>query len=209
MAENTMKTLILTLTLIITGSLFSPVEAQRSLYRDLRAHEVGDIITVVLMENISGSSTSDSRVASNASANAESAASGNFLPFEPTFGAGSKVDYDSDLTNLATQRQLLEGFLSVQIVEVTATGDLLVEGMRYTDINGEKHEMSLRGVVREVDINGMNQVPSFRIANAEISYKKQGGFMNHKEKRGAVKRIALGVVSAGVSVALIMRSMGN
>lgn len=195
---------------MLAGStIFSPLNAQHSLFRDLRAHDVGDIITVVLMENISGSSTSDSRVASNASANAESAASGNFLPFEPVFGAGSKVDFDSDLTNFANQRQLLEGFLSVQIVEVTATGDLLVEGSRYTDINGEKHEMSLRGVVREVDVNGMNQVPSFRIANAEISYKKQGGFMNHKEKRGAFKRIALGIVSAGVSAVLIMKSLGN
>lgn len=190
--------------------LISPqVQAQKSLYTDVKAHRVGDIITVVLMENISGTSSADSKVASNASASAEASATGNFMAFEPVFGAGSNVKYDSDQRNQATQRQLLEGFLSVQIVEVSERGDLIVEGKRNTEINGELHQMSLRGTVRQNDVDGQNQVPSYRIANAEISYKKDGGFMHHKSKRGAFKRIALGVVSAAVTAVAVMKSMGN
>lgn len=204
-----MKTSVFLSTLLLSLLVAANALAQNSLYRDVKAHRIGDIITVVLMENISGSSTSDSKVASNANASAEGSASGNFLPFEPTFGAGSTVNYGSDQQNLSSQRQLLEGYLSVQIVEVTSAGDLIVEGNRHTEINGELHEMSLRGTVRQNDIDGRNQVLSYRIANADISYKKDGGFMNHKKKRGAFKRIALGIVSASISAALLLKSTGN
>jgi flagellar L-ring protein precursor FlgH len=209
MDKNKMKNSITGIALIITMLFSSTAFAQKSLYTDVKAHRVGDIITVVLMENISGSSSSDSKVASNASASASASTSGNFMPFEATFGGGSSVDYDADLKNQSTQRQLLEGFLSVQIVEVSPSGDLMVEGTRYTEINGELHEMSLQGTVRQNDVDGQNQVPSYRIANARISYKKDGGFMHHKKKRGAFKRIALGVVTAAVTAVTVMKSMGN
>ena len=96
MAKNTltMKVSILTILgfLFLTNDMF----AQFSLYSDVKAKRVGDIITVVLRENLQGSSTTDSKVTSNSNGQATGSLSGNFLPFEPVFGSGVSVNYGSD-----------------------------------------------------------------------------------------------------------------
>src|SRR5690625_8005868 len=58
---------------LLAGGLLLPesATAQNSLYRDVKANGVGDIITVILAENISGSSSSDARSSSNAAGCAE------------------------------------------------------------------------------------------------------------------------------------------
>lgn len=170
---------------------------------------MGDIITVVLRENLQGSSTTDSKVTSNTNGQATGSLSGNFMPFEPVFGSGASVNYGTDQKNLATQRQLLEGFVSVQIVEVNNQGDLIVEGKRQTEINGEVHEMSIAGTVRVNDIDGQNQVLSYRIANAEISYQKMGGFKDKKGNKGILKKVVFGGIGAGLAAAAILRSNSN
>lgn len=189
-------TVTVLLGLLILSSV--PAYAQASLYKDNKANQVGDIITVILVENISGSSTSDSRKSSNADGGASGSVSGNFLPFEPTFGSDVNVNYGSDERNSAGQRQLLEGHMSVRIIEVTPSGDLIVEGTRKTEINSEIHEMNLTGTVRPGDVDTNNQVLSYRVANADISYQKQGGLDEIKQRRGFIKR----VVFAGVGVLL-------
>jgi flagellar L-ring protein FlgH len=184
-----------------------PATAQTSLYRDVKANQVGDIITVVLVENISGSSTSDARRSSNANGSATGSVSGNFIPFEPTFGSGVKVDYGSDSRNLASQRQLLEGFMSVQIVDVTPLGDLIVQGTRVTEINGETHEMSLKGTVRPNDVDSNNRVLSYRVANANISYQKKGGFAEATKRRGLMRRIVYTGVGLALGAAILAREL--
>ena len=147
MAKNTLRMKVSILTILGFLFLSNDTSAQFSLYSDVKAKRVGVIITVVLRENLQGSSTTDSKVTSNSNGQATGSLSGNFLPFEPVFGSGVSVNYGTDQKNLSTQRQLLEGYVSVQIVEVTEQGDLIVEGKRQTEVNGEVHEMSIEGTV--------------------------------------------------------------
>ncbi len=191
----------------LTAADLVPAVAQTSLYRDVKANQVGDIITVVLVENISGSSTSDARRTSNANGSATGSVSGNFIPFEPTFGSDVRVDYGSDSRNLASQRQLLEGFMSVQIVDVTPLGDLIVQGTRITEINGETHEMRLSGTVRPNDVDSNNRVLSYRVANANISYQKKGGFAEATKRRGLMRRIVYTGVGLGLGAAILLREL--
>lgn len=209
MAKDTLRNYIVGL-LLMSGLLIPHVaSAQNSLYRDVKANKIGDVITVILRESTSGSSTSDARLSSNARGSAGGSMTGNFMPFQPTFGTDAKVDYGSDQKNLANQRQLLEGFISVQIKEVTPNGDLVVEGNRLTEVNGEVHEMMLNGIVRQNDVNSNNQVLSYRIANANISYQKKGGINPKTKNRGFIKKVALGAVSLGLGAAVILKKLGN
>jgi flagellar L-ring protein precursor FlgH len=209
MAKNKLNMNLFTLTILGLLFISGDVFAQFSLYSDVKAKKVGDIITVVLRENLQGSSTTDTKVTSNSNGQATGSLSGNFMPFEPVFGSGASVNYGSDQKNLATQRQLLEGFVSVQIVEVNDQGDLIVEGKRQTEINGEVHEMSIAGTVRVNDIDGQNQVLSYRIANAEISYQKMGGMRDNKGSKGILKKVVFGGIGAGLAAAAILRSNSN
>jgi flagellar L-ring protein precursor FlgH len=188
---------------VVVGSAV-PLVAQNSLYSDVKAKRIGDIITVVLKESSQGSSTTDNRSSASGSTDARGSISGNFMPFEPLFGADVQVQNGSEATNLATQRQLLEGFLSVQIIEVTPYGDLIVKGNRITEVNGEIHEMSISGTVRQNDIDGNNQVLSYRIANASISYQKKGGLSNKtRSKRLGTKILTVGVTAGLAAVAVL------
>lgn len=184
--------------------VYSSASAQSSLYRDVKAHNTGDVITVILSENISGSSSTDASTRSNTSGSAESGVNGNFLPFEPVFGADASVNYDSDERITANQQQLLRGNLSVRIEEVTPNGDLLISGNRSTEINGELHQMNLRGYVRPSDISDANEVFSHRIANAEITYLKKGGVRQIRNKTGIGRKIIWGVVGVVTGAAVIM-----
>jgi flagellar L-ring protein FlgH len=203
-----MKTLLITL---LAGSfllaLSAPVHAQHSLYRDVKAHKVGDIITVVLMENISGSSTRDSRETANTAGSVSGATSGNLSGFRPFFSADAAVSFDNDERSLANQRQLLTGYLSVQIVGVGPQGDLLVQGNRLTEINGEMHEVSLKGIVRLNDIDSRNQVPSYRVANAEISYMKKGGVRQATRRPGIGRRLFMYAGVLAISGAILVREL--
>jgi flagellar L-ring protein precursor FlgH len=204
MERHTLKLGFALTLIVLLLSLHSAVFAQQSLFSDVKANQVGDIITIVLTENISGSSASGIRNSSNTNAGASGSVSGNFIPFEPTFGSDAEVNYGADERNQSNQRQLLEGLMSVQIVEVTQLGDLIVEGTRSTEINGETHEMSLTGTVRQKDVDSQNRVFSFRVANANISYQQKGGLHSITKKKGRIRRIVLGGVGLALGAAIFM-----
>jgi len=180
---------------------------QRSLYKDNKAVQVGDVLTVILQENISGSTSSDAQNASSAGTGAGGSVGGNFMPFKPTFGADAEVNYESGNQVSTNQGQLLEGYMSVEVVEATPSGNLVVEGSRSTEINGEKHQIKLSGTVRPLDINGRNQVLSYRLANAKINYEKDGGLKRFTKKEGFIKRAALAVVGIALSAAAVLKAM--
>lgn len=202
-----MKYVYLTGIVLMLFLIAEPVVAQHSLYRDVKANRVGDIITIVLVENISGSTTSDARSASSIDGSATGTVSGNFLPYEPTFGTGARVDYGSDERNLANQGQLLEGYVSVQIVEVDQMGNLVVEGSRQTEINGEVHEMNIRGLVRTNDIDNRNRVLSYKLANADIKYQKKGGLIDSVKPKKSFSRLAFRLVSVGLAAITIKKAL--
>jgi flagellar L-ring protein precursor FlgH len=183
------------------------VTAQQSLYEDYKARRIGDVITIVLQENISGSSNTDYSNKSSTAGEAQGGVSGNLTPFLPLFGANASVDYQTDDRNKSAQSQLLRGTLSARVEQVTPSGDLLIVGSRSTHINGEFHSIEVKGYVRPGDINADNQVPSFRIANAEIVYEKEGGLKQERKRPGFWKRAAWVVVGLGLTTAIVLKSL--
>jgi flagellar L-ring protein precursor FlgH len=190
--------------LCLLTALSISAHGQQSLYSDIKAHRPGDVITVILTENISGSSSTDASSQSNTSGTAESSVSGNFLPFEPVFGADASVDYNADERITANQQQLLQGTLSVRVDSVTQSGNLLVKGKRSTEINGELHRMEITGLVRPSDVTDANEVLSYRIADANITYLKKGGLRETRNKTGIGRKIIWAVVGVATGAAVIL-----
>ncbi len=180
---------------------------QRSLYQDNKAVQEGDVLTVILQENISGSTSADAQNASNAGAGADGSVSGNFMPFQPTFGSDAEVNYESGEQISTNQGQLLEGYMSVEVVDTTPSGNLMVEGSRSTEINGEKHQIDVSGTIRPKDINRRNEVLSYRLANAQIDYEKEGGLKKMTKKEGFIKRAALTVAGVGLSAVAVFKAL--
>lgn len=201
MDKNTVKKdlirFLITLSLVLMAQ---NLMAQRSLYSDVKAHQVGDVITVVLTENIRGASSSDSRHDSNRKGSSSNSFDGSILPSSATFGANSSVEFSTDERVSARQRQLLTGTLSVRIEEVEQGGNFLISGSRSMEISGELYQMSLTGYIRGTDINDANEILSYRIANADIVYyNEEGKFADDRKKNRKLIWIILGAITGAAA----------
>jgi len=201
MDKNTVKKdlirFFITLSLVLMAQ---NLMAQRSLYSDVKAHQVGDVITVVLTENIRGSSSSDSRQNSSREGSSSNSFDGSILPSSATFGANSSVEFSTDERVSANQRQLLTGTLSVRIEDVEPGGNFLISGNRSMEISGELYQMSLTGYIRGTDINDANEILSYRIANADIVYySEEGKFADERKKNRKLIWIILGAITGAAA----------
>ena len=73
-----------------------------------------------------------------------------------------------------TRTTELSATITARIVEVLPSGDLVVEGVREVDINGDRNVVVLTGVIRAIDIQPGNVVPSTRIGQLRIRSLSQG-----------------------------------
>lgn len=203
------STVIATALLIVlnAANVTAQSAGHESLYQDVKANRIGDVITIVLQENISGTSDADSRNQSGTSGEAEASLSGNLNDFLPVFGGSSDVSYQSDYSQRASSSQLLQGHFSVRIEDITPGGDLFVIGERSTEINGELHTMQIEGFIRPSDVDQNNMVPSYRVANADISYQKDDSLKQSTRRPGFRSRVIWVSLGALVSGAAIVRSI--
>ena len=146
---------------------------------DTRARQVNDLVTIQVVENISASGTADSALAKDSGG---SASLGSLFGLEkklpgfidPTALAGTKAKTDfkgSGATNRAGQ---LTANVTGRVVEVLPNGDLVVEGIREMDINGDRQVLVLTGVVRPADVDPANVVRSTAVGQLRIRYFGQG-----------------------------------
>jgi flagellar L-ring protein precursor FlgH len=64
--------------------------------------------------------------------------------------------------------------MTARVVEVLPNGDLVLEGAREIDINGDRQIVVLTGVVRPTDINKNNVVLSTQVGQLSIRYFGRG-----------------------------------
>ena len=62
------------------------------------------------------------------------------------------------------------------VVGKTEGGDLMVRGTRVVEINGDREEITVSGVVRREDISPENTVYSYQMADLKVSYKGKGPY---------------------------------
>ena len=82
----------------------------------------------------------------------------------------------------SAQSNSLAGDISVTVVKRYANGNLLIRGQKWITINQGREFVRLEGMVRAVDVQPDNTVPSTKVANALISYGGQGALADANAK---------------------------
>ncbi len=166
---------LLPFTIIVRAGDFGQT---KSLYADIKAHKVGDILTVNIYENTQATNKAETRTEKNSESSVEGGPGTGFLDFIPLFGASfaSKNTHDGKGENLRNRN--LRAKMSVTVVAVKENGDLVIEGTRTVGISTDKETLTLTGVVRQRDINADNSIDSYLIADAEITYSGKGSITN-------------------------------
>ena len=190
------NTLLLSLTLPIFLSAKSIWVDGRSgsLFSDPRASGIGDLITVLVDE--STSLTSSQQTSREKSSNiANEVKQFLFSPVASKFGTKKgelpkteiSTSSGSEGGGLVTNRQTLRSRASVIVVDVLPNGNFIIEGVRAVSFSGQQYYAKLRGIVRPYDVSRTNTILSSSIADARIEYVSQVSLSN-AEKEGWLSR---------------------
>lgn len=148
-------------------SLYQPSTYQ-PMTSDLRPRKAGDLITVMVYENASASSTADTSAGRDATVGI--ALQSPHKSFSGAIKSGNQTDGRG-----RTQREgKVLAQITVAIVAIGTNGDLFVRGEQMLEINNEKQQISVEGRIRPQDVSDTNVVQSTRLANARIRYSGEG-----------------------------------
>jgi len=167
-----------------TGSLWD--DRAGSLYDDFKARRVGDLVTIVVVENTTASARANTAVQKSESAST-TAGVGPLLNFLwPELGASGRTE--SNTQGNTARAGTLQTRITVQVVETFPNGVLRIEGRRTLKINEETQTLVFSGLVRIRDIRADNTVPSTAIANAEIYFEGKG-IVGSRQREGILTRL--------------------
>jgi flagellar L-ring protein precursor FlgH len=158
-----------------------------SIFSDYKAHRVGDLITIHIIEFANGANETSTNTDKQTSAGAKGEGSGA-LDFIPLFGFNTSNETAFKGDGQTSRRGTLTAKMSAVIKAVDQNGNLRIEGSREVEVNNEKQLTTLSGLVRPEDITAGNIVFSYNIAEARITYKGKGT-LNAANKAGFLSRI--------------------
>ena len=191
---------------LLLGMNFSQnsLYASKSMFNDIKGHDVGDVITVLIAEMSNASRESTAKLSTNSQMGADGSVSGNLSSFIPLFGMAANVSESHDDDEGTSQTEMVTGKITATITEKNANGLLKIEGSRKVNVNGETNIMEISGFVRNRDITSQNTVYSYYIANADITYKKSG-LVNKISNGTKVRKTIISVVA----IAILARSISG
>ncbi len=166
-----MVLLLLPFTLKLRGQDFGQ---NQSLFTDIKAHKVGDILTVLIYEQNRASQKVETKTEKTSKFSAKGGPGIGPLDFLPLFGADGATKGSHDGKGENIRNGSMRARMSVTVVAVKPSGDLIIEGSRTIGLSGDRETLNLTGVVRQKDITPQNTIDSYLIADAEIHYSGKG-----------------------------------
>jgi flagellar L-ring protein precursor FlgH len=178
-------------TTTITGS-------PRGFYETYQARNVGDVITVRIIENVNVLKRNEVKLKRDTDLNAK------FAFTQGMTATSTATPADNDITSMITsftfpgqyKRDLdrsinvnsddtFTTMVSALVVEVDAqSNNMVVEGSRQIVIEGQTKSLYVRGIINPQDIDSNNEIPSYKLANAQIQVIGTGAL--DKERDGGV-----------------------
>ncbi|WP_127563702.1 flagellar basal body L-ring protein FlgH [Stenotrophomonas indicatrix] len=147
------------------------------LYSDRRARDVGDLLTITLLENTTAQTSANT--ATNKESNLSLGTPSIFgapvtLGGKDILSATAKGARDFTGKGNSAQSNRLQGNVTVTVVQRLPNGNLVVQGQKNLRLNQGDELVQVQGIVRPGDISADNTVPSSRVAEARIVYGGRG-----------------------------------
>jgi flagellar L-ring protein FlgH len=177
------------------GSLYFPNGRLSDAVRDVRASQLYDLITIVVLDNSSAVSTGVTNTARKSSVSAAVTALAG--PKSAT-GALSNLANASNNTQLQGQGTTSRGTtlsttITAEVTAVLPNGNLVVKGQKQISVNADKQVIAIQGIVRPEDLT-QNSVPSDRVARMEISVNGKGVVNDAVKRPFVLYRLLLGLL---------------
>ncbi|HLH93694.1 MAG TPA: flagellar basal body L-ring protein FlgH [Xanthobacteraceae bacterium] len=162
----------------------------REFFKDQRAHQIGDILTVVV--NITDTAkTSDETQRSRS--NTEDSGITDFIGSKTIPNKATSVlpgrllttdsTASSDGKGSINRQEAVQTNVAAVVTQVLPNGNLVVEGKQELRVNFEIRELIVAGIVRPEDIQSDNTIDSTKIAEARIAYGGRGQITDVQQPR--------------------------
>ncbi|MBF0327453.1 flagellar basal body L-ring protein FlgH [Magnetospirillum moscoviense] len=163
------------------NSLWRP--GSRAFFKDQRAKEIGDILTVAVSIDESASLNATLTRSRNA---AETDGITSMLGFEnslkkilpdsvvPSTLVGATGVSSNTNSGTTARTETMTANLAAVITQVLPNGNLVISGKQEIRVNYELRELSIQGIIRPEDISSSNSVTYDKIAEARISLGGRG-----------------------------------
>jgi flagellar L-ring protein FlgH len=173
------------------GAIYNPGYAGRPLFEDQRPRNIGDILTIVISENINATKSSGANTKRGTSASFSGTA--GFLPgFFNHANLNTTGANQFDATGGANASNTFTGVITVTVTNVLPNGNLVVSGEKQMLINQGNEYVRFSGVVNPNTVAGDNSVLSTDVADAKIEYSAKG-VIDEAETMGWLQRFFLNI----------------
>ena len=182
------------------GSLFG--QGDSPLFSDRKAMHVHDIVTIVISEAATSSSSNSKKLAETDNSalggglfTAGTGAGGTASSLAKTLNRGTDVGFTSNSTSSfdgsgnASHNNTFATTVSARVIKILSNGNYFVSGRREILIDGEKQIIQLSGVIRPYDIDQANMINSAQMADAKIMYKTEGDIKRATEQGWGTKLV--------------------
>jgi len=182
------RILMALIALWLAAVVAGPVFGFESLYSDIKAAKVGDIVTVIITEKTLASNSSRMSTGKDSKLSVQGEQGTGALDFIQGFSVSANIGRGHEGSGSTERRGSIIGRMAAVVVEVLDNGNLVIKGEKEILINDEKEILVLSGIVRPEDISTNNTVYSTDIANTQITYKGKG-LVSSGSKPGIFARI--------------------
>jgi flagellar L-ring protein precursor FlgH len=158
-----------------TGSLWSAAFVLGDLTVDYKAHNLNDIITIVVSVQTTAAqsgSTNQSRAFTTSSGISGLAGDIATKGVANLFNAQSSTALKG--SGATASNTTFATSLTGQVIAVLANGNMVIEAERQIAMNNQHEDVIVRGVVRPGDVSSANMVASSSLSNLEIEMKGKG-----------------------------------
>jgi flagellar L-ring protein precursor FlgH len=160
------------------------------LYADQKACRVGDILTVLIVEQMEASKDAKS---TSSKVNSMSGSASIQHPqvngkSSGSWGTASLPGWQLDTSQsfegggTAANKDNFLATMSVTVRDLLPNGNMLIEGTRSVVIRDDRVNVILSGIIRPQDVSGENTIISSKIADAAIRYESSGTLARNQEK---------------------------
>lgn len=164
----------------------------RGFFKDQRARDVGDILTVnVTIQDEASLSNETARGRTNSEGMGIDGLFGVEALLETAlndvFDPSAAVDLNSNLSNRGTgsvsRNEDIDLDVAAVIVQVLPNGNLVIQGRQEVRVNFEVRELLIAGVVRPEDVSPTNSISHEQIAELRVAYGGRGQISDVQQPR--------------------------
>lgn len=178
------------------GGIWAPGSRLADAARDLKASQIDDMITILVVESASAVAKGTTKTARTSSTKNTISALAGIAKAAGPWANLAGMSGDTQLSGQGTTSRdiVISTTLTARVSGVLPNGAMLVEATKDIEINSERQTIIVRGVVRPADVAADNTVRSDRLGQLELRVNGKGVVGDAIKRPFILYRILLGLL---------------